>query len=336
VSLALDKGTLDALDSREEQHDMLVSVARALQPGGVLVSVSFASAGRVLLLRRAAASLGFALSLRVVDAKPEVRLVAVLGRGLPAEAPDDGGFTAEFLDRLLYSGPLRSESLVRFEHAAVGALEVEQEELAARRREGGGREGEDSTGAVVWPAAHSTAAHLCANAELVRGRRVVELGAGTGLVGLVAAALGAAEVALTDLPSALPLLERNARRNEAACGGRVKVRELSWGSALGELAGPAGKVVLACEVVYQHDEETSEALVETMAALAGQDGLCLVSYEFRDGMLADIFFFDKANELFEVQQVVPLSPYGFGLPKDDDARLLYVYRPKGPEAPPST
>ena len=45
------------------------------------------------------------------------------------------------------------------------------------------------------------------------GKRVLELGSGTGVVGLGIARLGARRVVMTDLPSLLPLLERNAARN---------------------------------------------------------------------------------------------------------------------------
>ena len=43
--------------------------------------------------------------------------------------------------------------------------------------------------------------------------RVLELGSGTGLCGIVAAKLGARETVLTDLAPLLPLLERNAAAN---------------------------------------------------------------------------------------------------------------------------
>lgn len=55
--------------------------------------------------------------------------------------------------------------------------------------------------------------------RLVRGRRVLELGSGTGFVGIVAAALGAKEVVLTDLEAVLPLTRSNVQANQAALEG---------------------------------------------------------------------------------------------------------------------
>ena len=66
------------------------------------------------------------------------------------------------------------------------------------------------TASRVWPASAELARHV---ADVVRGKRVVELGAGAGLAGLACKVLGAARVVLTDLPENLPLLQRNAARN---------------------------------------------------------------------------------------------------------------------------
>eukprot|EP00978_Attheya_sp_CCMP212_P009236 scaffold21809_cov52-Attheya_sp.AAC.3 len=82
---------------------------------------------------------------------------------------------------------------------------------------------EDGTGLNVWDGAILLAKYLEArpnkvrtecNAIKVKGQRVLELGAGCGLVGIVAATLGAREVMLTDLPYALPLLTENVMANQ--------------------------------------------------------------------------------------------------------------------------
>jgi predicted nicotinamide N-methyase len=57
---------------------------------------------------------------------------------------------------------------------------------------------------------------------------VLELGAGIGVAGLAAAALGA-RVLLTDLEGALPLLKLNAAANAPLCRWRPEVAALEWG-----------------------------------------------------------------------------------------------------------
>lgn len=58
----------------------------------------------------------------------------------------------------------------------------------------------------------------------LRGKRVVELGAGCGAVSALCAALGASEVVATDEQDLLPLLTFNLERNRCQGFRNVKVR----------------------------------------------------------------------------------------------------------------
>eukprot|EP00756_Hemistasia_phaeocysticola_P045924 Hpha_TRINITY_DN1967_c0_g1::TRINITY_DN1967_c0_g1_i1::g.31054::m.31054 len=85
------------------------------------------------------------------------------------------------------------------------------------------------TGGSCWPSALALSNALAqGECGQVRGRRVLELGSGTGLVGLVAARLGA-QVCLTDLESEelQKLAQRNVDRNDV--GGSCEVSPLVWG-----------------------------------------------------------------------------------------------------------
>ncbi|CAD7967061.1 unnamed protein product [Amoebophrya sp. A120] len=76
------------------------------------------------------------------------------------------------------------------------------------------------TNAVVWDAGLVLAHFLMRSRSLVEGKNVLELGAGTGIVGLVAGFVGARKVCLTDLPDAIALLRRNVERNHLHHSGR--------------------------------------------------------------------------------------------------------------------
>ena len=98
-------------------------------------------------------------------------------------------------------------------------------------------------GGEVWPAATALCAWLANHTAEVQGRRVLELGAGTGACGLYAAALGASRVLLTDGGSAslLELCERNVAANAPlfAPGTRVDTAPLRWGPKSDVLAAEA-------------------------------------------------------------------------------------------------
>ena len=81
---------------------------------------------------------------------------------------------------------------------------------------------------VVWNAAQILSQFMveALPEDYFAGKRVLELGSGTGLTGILAAKLGG-EVVLTDLPLAVPLLEDQIALNDM--GENVSAAVLSWG-----------------------------------------------------------------------------------------------------------
>lgn len=146
------------------------------------------------------------------------------------------------------------------------------------------------TSSVMWPVAYNTSRWLCERPELVRGRTVVELGAGLGLVGATAAGLGAASVVLTDCDNALPLLERN--RDLLAKDGvsaNVSVACMSWGETADEAALlgrediQEGFDVIVCSDVLIGGFDTSKLCSTGLALLSRRPDACwLMGFEFRD------------------------------------------------------
>ncbi len=80
--------------------------------------------------------------------------------------------------------------------------------------------------AYLWPGGAALIAHLAANPELARGKRVLDLGAGGGLVGIAALKLGAASVLASDIdPVAQQVAQMNASLNDVTltpCGDLTK------------------------------------------------------------------------------------------------------------------
>ena len=80
-------------------------------------------------------------------------------------------------------------------------------------------------GVALWPAAIALAHELASRAGELRGTRVLELGAGTGLPGIVAASLGARVVQTDRQRVALAVCKRNAALNGI---GAVTHRLADW------------------------------------------------------------------------------------------------------------
>lgn len=135
-------------------------------------------------------------------------------------------------------------------------------------------DGKAPYGVVLWPAALALAHEIATRADEFRGRSVLELGAGTGLPGLVAAGVGAKVVQTDRHGLALAVCRLNGERNGAA---GVAVREGDWEA----WADPARyDWVVASDVLYA---ETLHARLRSIfEGNVAPGGRVLVSDPFRN------------------------------------------------------
>ena len=105
-----------------------------------------------------------------------------------------------------------------------------------------GKPGGVHTGTVTWSSARALAAHLSERLELVRGKRVVEIGCGCGLVSLTCCALGADAVLATDV-------EDDALARVAGAPGGAEL-STAFFDIFGDAPLPACDVLVASEIGY--------------------------------------------------------------------------------------
>ena len=142
--------------------------------------------------------------------------------------------------------------LTKLSHAAQSADVFVEQRLSDSAQSASDADG---TYRRLWATSVTFARYLWMHPELVRGKRVVELGAGSGAIGLVCAALGASHVCITDVPGALPLIDSNVQRNPRLASGSISIAPCVWGhrSQIHEIVAKSGAfdVVVACEVIYK-------------------------------------------------------------------------------------
>lgn len=141
--------------------------------------------------------------------------------------------------------------------------------------------------------------------------RILELGSGTGIVGIAAAVTLGAEVTVTDLPHVIPNLQFNVDANAdvlASRGGTVNVAALRWGEdADVEGVGREFDLVLASDVVYY--DHLYEPLLKTLRSLMLGEGrkMVFVMAHLRRWK-KDSAFFKRARKFFNVEVVHVDSP----------------------------
>jgi predicted nicotinamide N-methyase len=141
--------------------------------------------------------------------------------------------------------------------------------------------------AFPWAGGQALARYVLDHPEIVRGRRVLDAAAGSGLVAIAAAQAGAASVIAGDLdPNAVAAIGINALANDAAS---VTARVLD----LAADDSSSAQVVLTADVFYQR--ELAELALRFLRSAA------------RSG--AEVFIADPGRAFLPADALTPLSSY---------------------------
>lgn len=133
-------------------------------------------------------------------------------------------------------------------------------------------------GLMLWESAVALAAELSERPNLVAGKTVLELGAGLGLAGVVAASLGARVLQTDHDAGALAACRRTAELNSV---GGVEMMLGDWHDW--QIAGPFD-VILGADVAY--DGADHPALLAVMARTLGAGGVALLADPGREQQAA--------------------------------------------------
>uniref|UniRef100_UPI00398EE186 EEF1A lysine methyltransferase 3-like n=1 Tax=Pristiophorus japonicus TaxID=55135 RepID=UPI00398EE186 len=134
--------------------------------------------------------------------------------------------------------------------------------------------------AYVWDAGLALCRYFEKENINFSGKKVIELGSGTGIVGILVTLLGGA-VTMTDQPNILQQIEHNISTNvPSASRQRLKVCSLTWGEDHTNF--PADyDFVLGSDIVYS--SVTYSSLIRTLHYLAKQGTTIYLSSAFRKG-----------------------------------------------------
>ncbi|KAL8393083.1 hypothetical protein RB595_003037 [Gaeumannomyces hyphopodioides] len=172
----------------------------------------------------------------------------------------------------------------------------------------------------LWNGGRVLADHFESDPGLVRGRSVLEVGAGAGIPSLVAAHLGARGVVATDYPD--PDVLAALQRNVDGCalvpdpkGERVVVDGYVWGHPVDKLLGemPGGgavggvDVLIMADLLFRHTEHGNIATTLELALRRSRGSRAFVFFtSYRPWLRErDLKFFDLVRERgFVVEKVL--------------------------------
>ena len=169
-------------------------------------------------------------------------------------------------------------------------------------------------GLALWPSAVALAHEVASRGSALRGARVLELGAGTGLPGIVAASLGALVTQTDREEVALSVCKRNGERNGIA---NVAYRNGDW-KAWDDDA--RYDIILAADVLYA--EAVHEPLRAIFARNLTPNGVLLLSDPYRASSLDFLEAMERDGWRIEFSK--------WTVDVEDDPRPIGVYECRPP------
>lgn len=163
--------------------------------------------------------------------------------------------------------------------------------------------------------------------QLTTRLKVLEVGAGCGIVGIALAQLRKSDMLLTDLEEAEEILQSNVDCATPLAGSTIRHQVLEWGPSIDTLSEPKYDLILVSDCIYNPD--SSLLLVETLKQLSINSTNLLILVGFKRRHDADDVFFKRMQETgFVVAESceIPLphkiTDYDAATPKVE----MFVYR----------
>ena len=137
----------------------------------------------------------------------------------------------------------------------------------------------------------------------LKGKKLIEIGAGCGNVGMMAACYGANSI-ITDLETLVPLMEYNIEQNKGVVTGTVTATAHAWGCEVDNLLPKPDILILANCVYYR---PSLEDLLESTRNLSDENTTILACYELRSELIGklirNLWHEELVQEYFDIVEI---------------------------------
>ncbi|TDH65158.1 uncharacterized protein CCR75_000638 [Bremia lactucae] len=158
-------------------------------------------------------------------------------------------------------------------------------------------------GASVYDAAIALSLYIADHPHLVKGKRVIELGCGPGLVGIVAAHFEPKHVVITDGdPASVALTRHNIRLNDVSEEICTTDKYL-WGDLKHHLVEEHDSfdIILGADIVACPYASAFNALLTSLEKMATPKTLVLLAYKKRQHLEEN--FFHEFEQVFQIEKI---------------------------------